>query len=228
MPNLAVLQPLPQANQKSVMIFGPKGGLGKTTIAAHLLVAAAKAGYSVLGIDFDPQKTLARWLSDRTSNPNSKGLSQFDLATAKIKDWQDVWQHVADYDLTVLDTPPGIEGQEAAIFDLAEAVDLVLIPSGTSKYDWDIAVEWMARLKERGLRKARFVINKVPDFRRRSFVRVQTLLSKHGAMMPAVLPLRDDIFLSTDQGLTTVDLCDAKGGPEFDLLWNNVHQELDL
>jgi chromosome partitioning protein len=72
MPNPAVLQPLPQANQKSVMIFGPKGGLGKTTIAAHLLVAAAKAGYSVLGIDFDPQKTLARWLSDRTSNPNSK------------------------------------------------------------------------------------------------------------------------------------------------------------
>lgn len=46
--NLAVLQLVPRAKQKSVMIFGPKGGLGKTTIAAHLLVAAAKAGYSHL------------------------------------------------------------------------------------------------------------------------------------------------------------------------------------
>src|SRR6185295_17883306 len=146
MPNLAVFQPLPQANQKSVMIFGPKGGLGKTTIAAHLLVAAAKAGYSTLGVDFDPQKTLARWLSDRMNNPASKGLAQFDLATAKTKDWQDVWQHIKDYDLLILDMPPAIDGEEAAIFDLTEAVDLVLIPSGTSKYDWDIAVEWMTRL----------------------------------------------------------------------------------
>jgi chromosome partitioning protein len=226
--NLAVLQLVPRAKQKSVMIFGPKGGLGKTTIAAHLLVAAAKAGYSTLGVDFDPQRTLARWLSDRTNNPTSKDLAQFDLATAKIKDWQDVWQHVHEYDVVVLDMPPAIDGEEAAIFDLTEAADLVLIPSGTSKYDWDIAVEWMGRLKERGLRKARFVINKVPDFRRKSFVRVQTLLSKHGAMIPAVLPLRDDIFLSTDRGLTTIDLCDAKGGPEFELLWNNVHQELGL
>ena len=47
-------------------------------------------------------------------------------------------------------------------------------------------------------------------------------------MISAVLPLRDDIFLSTDRGLTTIDLCDAKGGPEFELLWNNVHQELGL
>ena len=49
--------------------------------------------------------------------------------------------------------PPAIDGEEAAIFALStEAADLVLIPSGTSKYDWDIAVEWMGRLKERGSR----------------------------------------------------------------------------
>src|SRR3954462_4345219 len=102
-PSRAAVHPLPRAQQKTVMIFGPKGGLGKTTIAAHLLVAAAKAGYSTLGVDFDPQRTLARWLSDCTNNPTSKDLAQFDLATAKIKDWQDVWQHVHEYDVVVLD-----------------------------------------------------------------------------------------------------------------------------
>src|SRR4051812_27133204 len=41
MRNLAAIKQFPRTKQKSVMIFGPKGGLGKTTIAAHLVVAAA-------------------------------------------------------------------------------------------------------------------------------------------------------------------------------------------
>src|SRR5215203_4765835 len=228
MPNLAVLQPLPQANRKTVMIFGPKGGLGKTTIAAHLLVASAKAGYSTLGLDFDPQKTLARWRSYRDDNPAAKALAAFDLATAQIKDWEDAWKHTADYDVTVLDMPPSVDGHEAAIFDLAKAVDLVLIPTGTSRYDWDIAIDWMSLFKTRSFRNVRFLINKVPDFRRKSFLRIHSLLSRYGLLLPIALPLRDDVFLSTDQGLTTIDLVDAKGSAEFEVLWNNVYQELGL
>ena len=227
-PNLAVAHPLPRAQQKTVMIFGPKGGLGKTTIAAHLVVASAKAGYSTLGLDFDPQKTLARWRSYRTDNPVAEKLADFDLATAQLKDWEDAWQHVADYDVTILDMPPSVEGHEAAIFDLAKAVDLVLIPTGASRYDWDIAIDWMALFKTRCFKNVRFLINKVPDFRRKSFLRIHGLLSRHGLILPISLPLRDDVFLSTDQGLTTMDLVDAKGSAEFEVLWNNVYQELGL
>ena len=50
---------------KTLMMFVPKGGTGKTTIAAHLLVSAAKAGRTVLGVDFDPQGTLVRWSKER-------------------------------------------------------------------------------------------------------------------------------------------------------------------
>jgi hypothetical protein len=127
-----------------------------------------------------------------------------------------------------LDMLPSVGGYEAAIFDLAKAVDLVLIPTGASRYDWDIAIDWMALFKTRSFRNVRFLINKVPDFRRKSFLRIHGFLSRHGLILPIALPLRDDVFLSTDQGLTTIDLVDAKGSAEFEALWNNVYQELGL
>ncbi|GGC26579.1 hypothetical protein GCM10011504_01010 [Siccirubricoccus deserti] len=41
-----------------VCISSPKGGVGKTTIAANLAHALARAGRQVLAIDFDPQNAL--------------------------------------------------------------------------------------------------------------------------------------------------------------------------
>jgi chromosome partitioning protein len=51
---------------KIVVITSQKGGSGKTTLAAHLAVAAehAKNGPAVL-IDTDPQQTLATWWNAR-------------------------------------------------------------------------------------------------------------------------------------------------------------------
>jgi len=213
---------------KSIMMFIPKGGAGKTTIAAHLAVSAAKAGYSVLAVDFDPQKTLSRWAQERTRHPEADKLAQFDVATAEIRQWQAVWDHVSSYDLTIFDLPPGIEHNHAEIYDLSGNVSMVLIPSGTSKYDWEVAVDWMNRFKQRGLRKVHFIISKVPDTRRKSFQRVQTLLSEHGRMLPAVIPLREDVNNSTDIGLTVSDIRDAQGHTDFAVLWNNVHQELGM
>ena len=47
---------------KTVVITSQKGGSGKTTVAAHLAVAAAQSGHgSAVLIDTDPQQTLATW-----------------------------------------------------------------------------------------------------------------------------------------------------------------------
>lgn len=46
---------------KSVAVLNRKGGVGKTTIAAHLGRAATLAGQSVLLVDADPQGTLRDW-----------------------------------------------------------------------------------------------------------------------------------------------------------------------
>lgn len=47
-----------------VAVFNPKGGAGKTTLAANLSAAWALAGHRGVAVDFDPQNTLTRLLID--------------------------------------------------------------------------------------------------------------------------------------------------------------------
>lgn len=50
---------------KTIAIIGQKGGTGKTTLAEILLVAFERGGFSVLGIDLDPQTSLCSWWDAR-------------------------------------------------------------------------------------------------------------------------------------------------------------------
>jgi cellulose biosynthesis protein BcsQ len=224
----AALATQSQPRGKILMSFIPKGGVGKTAIASHLIVSAANAGYSVLGVDFDQQQSLTNWSKDRVKHPSYAQMSKFDMGIAEIKDWQDVFASAREYDVTVLDMPPSVTGVEAEIHDMTAAADFILMPTGTSKRDWEIAIDWMARFKERGLRNVKFVLSKIPDTRRNSYQRAQTLLSQHGLLMPSILPLREDIANAIDIGLTANDVCDAKGNTEFSVLWNSVRQEINL
>jgi chromosome partitioning protein len=47
---------------------GQKGGSGKSCLAQNLAVALVEAGYSVLLIDADPQKTSSDWAEERQRN----------------------------------------------------------------------------------------------------------------------------------------------------------------
>jgi chromosome partitioning protein len=48
----------------TVAVIAQKGGVGKTTLALHLAVEAAKAGPAVI-VDIDPQSSAAQWADDR-------------------------------------------------------------------------------------------------------------------------------------------------------------------
>src|ERR1700733_9546295 len=41
-----------------ILFNSPKGGVGKTTLAAHVAAILAKRGYRVLALDLDPQNAL--------------------------------------------------------------------------------------------------------------------------------------------------------------------------
>ena len=53
---------------KTIAIVGQKGGTGKTTLAQILLVAFDRAGFTVAGIDLDPQASLCTWADTRGSD----------------------------------------------------------------------------------------------------------------------------------------------------------------
>ncbi|HEY7242382.1 MAG TPA: ParA family protein [Xanthobacteraceae bacterium] len=50
----------------TVAVIAQKGGVGKTTLALHLAVEAARSGRAVI-IDTDPQASAAQWADDRQS-----------------------------------------------------------------------------------------------------------------------------------------------------------------
>ena len=49
-----------RSGMRSVAVFSQKGGSGKSTVAIHLAVMAAR-GHRVLLVDADPQGTVAAW-----------------------------------------------------------------------------------------------------------------------------------------------------------------------
>ncbi|MFB8916248.1 nucleotide-binding protein, partial [Xanthomonas phaseoli] len=54
---------------KTLVLASQKGGAGKTTLAAHLAIAAELAGAGpVVLIDTDPQGSLSAWWNSRDAN----------------------------------------------------------------------------------------------------------------------------------------------------------------
>ncbi len=53
---------------RTLTLVTQKGGVGKTTLAASLAVAAAQAGEKVVALDLDPQGSLGAWGDTRTAD----------------------------------------------------------------------------------------------------------------------------------------------------------------
>lgn len=50
---------------KVIVLASQKGGVGKTTLAAHLAIAATKGGGKCVLTDTDPQGSLVAWWNKR-------------------------------------------------------------------------------------------------------------------------------------------------------------------
>ncbi len=70
-------------------VFTCKGGVGKTTIAAHLAGAFALNGYDVALIDLDRQQNLQKLLGDKVYLPDTKGKTGSTISVFSHKDWKE-------------------------------------------------------------------------------------------------------------------------------------------
>lgn len=101
-------------------------GAGKSTLAAHLAVAALATGHRCLLIDADPASPLMTWHGRRLHDAPvvrsaARGIKQA-LAAARLE----------GFDWVVIDTPAG---SWRAASDAVQAATLVVIPARASRFD---------------------------------------------------------------------------------------------
>lgn len=89
-------------------VFTCKGGVGKTTISAHLAGAIALSGYNVAVIDLDPQKNLTTLLDQGVVLPGVGNEPEHTVKVFSLDEW-DVSNPPADIRMAVCDCSPVFE-----------------------------------------------------------------------------------------------------------------------
>ena len=215
--------------QRIVMLSSPKGGVGKSSLARNILVLAARAGKSVVGIDFDQQATLSTWAQRRERVRISiPDVTLIPVITAGLDDWRAALQKArgSRTEFIVIDTPPSIELNFAAIVSLSQEADLILVPCQQTQDDVDSAGPWMARLLENSA-KASFVLNR-SNRRAKSFGSIRAKLLVIGPVCPVEVPQLEEIPLAAGKGLGVMDLTRPGSGETFESLWSFIGRELSL
>lgn len=208
-----------------MMVFAAKGGVGKSTLASNLLVAAAQDNRRTIGVDFDGQESLARWFEDRGKSALSAKLVSFDVASAALEDWEDVLNQTASFDIAIFDMPPGVDKNTSALISLmAPKMDLILIPTEPLEPSYRMVVGFMDVFRQRSIR-AIFVLNKI--IKGRNTVReAREALRAHGPVCPGEITMRDEVHRAFSLGIAVVEIGDTAGGGEMRAVWDFVAGEV--
>ncbi|UIE38987.1 nucleotide-binding protein [Leptodesmis sichuanensis] len=108
-----------------VGVFTCKGGVGKTTISAHLAGAIALSGYNVAIIDLDPQKNLTTLLDQGVILPGVGDEPAHTVKVFSLDEW-DTSNPPADIRMAVCDCSPVFEENPV---ELLAKLSYCLIPT---------------------------------------------------------------------------------------------------
>lgn len=202
---------------KVLVMAQQKGGAGKTTLAAHLAVAAQLTGTRTVLFDTDPQQSLAQWWNAREAEAPTLAactLAEFPARLAALR--------AAGYGLAVVDTPGAAVAAVGAVVALA---DLVLVPVRPSPTDLRALSPTLAMLQAAG-RPFRFILSAV-NSRSRLTAQAVAALSAHGPVAPAFVESRTDLVASMTDGRTALETAPGgKAAAEIRALWTYTRQQL--
>ncbi|HAC64767.1 MAG TPA: restriction endonuclease [Cyanothece sp. UBA12306] len=112
------------ANKKLYFgVFTCKGGVGKTTVAAHLAGALALQGFDIALVDLDPEQNLQRLVGDGVYVPNPGGVGNT-IEVFKGEDWHE--NSARNCKIVICDCSPALERNPRA---LIERFDYCIIPT---------------------------------------------------------------------------------------------------
>lgn len=198
---------------KTIVLASQKGGVGKTTLAGHLAVAAERAGHGpVVVIDTDPQGSLTAWWNAREAEAPAFAALSKDLAGQLAALAQ------SGAGLVIIDTPPSAN---ANIRGTIAAADLVLIPVRPSPHDLR-AVGHTVEIVEQAGKPFLFVVSQA---KAASALTSQAIavLSAHGEVAAALIADRVAFASSMTDGRTVQELAPrSPAASEVAQLWQAV------
>ena len=197
-----------------VVINSQKGGSGKTMLAKHLGVEAARAGDGpVYLIDTDPQASLTKWHGKRTAEIPQLVEVAFDRLAKGLDTLRRNGAGVC-----IIDTGSGRLDTARELFELA---DFVVFPVQPSEDDLGAAPVTVQSIKEAG-KPFLFVLTRVKPH---TLITAQAaaVLSKHGEVAQTFIADRTGYNSPYAEGQTVTE-AQPKGAAAVELanLWENI------
>ena len=208
---------------RTLTLVTQKGGVGKTTLAASLAVAAAQAGEKVVALDLDPQGSLGVWGDTRTADAPAvdrlpaERLGELPAILEALK--------AEGYTVAILDTA----GVSSTGGNLAmQAADLALVPARPSRLDLQATMPTIETLMRLGMRdRFAFALNQCPPGRSSRATEAASGLSMFGVLAEPPLAQRADHqdAIAAGQGVTEF-APDGKAAEEIRALWAWVDRKM--
>lgn len=192
-----------------ILVANPKGGVGKSTIAANLAGYFARAGRRTMLGDLDPQQSVTAWLKARSSSlPAIESWNIDERGTARPPNGT---THC------VIDAPAGVKGR--TLGGVLKVADRVIVPLQASMFDICATRDFLNGLFDNGLSRGRSQIGLLGvriDTRTRAADQLGRFLNTLG--LPVLGHLRDTqnyVHLAA-HGLTLWDVPAAKVEKDLD------------
>lgn len=200
---------------KILTVANRKGGAGKSTCAAHLVVEAVKEGYKAILIDMDPQKTLDGWWQKREEeNPYLIETTANDLENTLSK------LSEKKFDLCIIDTPGDASVNAIAGIKVA---DLIVIPSKPTAPDL-AAIGRTISMVEESSKSFVFVITQ-GIIRAKATLQAASVLSQFGAVAPSVISNRTSYASAMGSGSSACEV-DKSAEEEIKQVWEFVKSRI--
>lgn len=214
---------------KTLSIVSTKGGVGKTTLAVHLAVAAQKAKRPVLLIDLDPQGSAAQWAKDRLRLAEQHGRwfdTRLEVRRLFANDLTEEIERARreGFALVVIDTPPHADSPAARAVEVA---DLVLMPVRPGYFDLH-AAKATINLVHNMKAHAFFIVNQAPHNSPGMATDAAAFLSsKDIAPAPVSITLLQPYVRALRDGLTAPEIApEGRTAEEIGALWTWLEQAL--
>lgn len=197
-------------------MLAQKGGSGKTTLAVHMAVCAARRKLHTALIDLDPQASAYHWNESRAEGRKLDATkSTPGQLSALLKQAE-----AGGVDLAIIDTAPHSDSAAAVAAQLA---DLILIPCRPARFDLD-AITTTVEIAKIAKTPAAVVINAAP--RGKLAEEARGALQRQGiTVMEPVLYQRAAYSHAVIDGRSVHEYePEGKAAEEIDALYNHINR----